>query len=122
MVFAADKGPYVDASVASPSHGLKTIISPPGSYNIPPGSPWRTFNSRNHQGEGQNVLFADGHASFYRVPTVGVDGDNIYTIALDNVNEASRVIGESPWLRSLPPFAPIDAPFTYSSTDSVIFP
>jgi hypothetical protein len=59
------------------------------------------------------MLFADGHASFQRTPIAGVDEDNIYTIAQDNWNLNSRVEGESPWLRSSPPFC---------STDSVIFP
>lgn len=122
MIFAADKGPYIDPSVAAPPPGLKPIIAPPGTYSIPKPNPWQPFNSRNHQGEGQNVLYADGHAEFKRVPTVGVDGDNIYTIALDNVNESSWVAGESPWQRSLPPFTPFGVSSTLSSTDSVIFP
>jgi len=122
MVLAADKGPYPTAQLSPPPPGLKPI--PPGpSYSTKSPEGWSLFNSPNHPGEGQNVLYADGHVQFRRVPTVGVDGDNIYTVALDNYNESSRVAGESPWMRSLPPFLPFDsdgAPF--SSTDSVIFP
>ncbi len=123
MVLAADKGPYVDGSVSSPPPGLKPIAPlGPGYATTPPGA-WAQYNSPNHPGEGQNVLYADGHVEFRRVPTVGVDGDNIYTVALDNYNESSRVAGESPWMRSQPPFFPFifDAP-RLSSTDSVIFP
>lgn len=103
MVFAADKGPYRDATVSLP---------PPPARDASPKE-WRPYNSLNHQGEGQNTLYADGHSSFAKVPIAGIDQDNIYTIALDNWNLNSRVVGESPWLRASPPF---------SSTDSVIFP
>ncbi len=36
-------------------------------------------NSASHQREGQNVLFNDGHVSFERRPTVGIQSDNIWT-------------------------------------------
>lgn len=104
MVFAADKGPYRDAMVPLPPAGMQLDASP---------KEWRPYNSLNHQGEGQNALYADGHSSFARTPLAGVDQDNIYTIALDNWNLSSRIVGESPWLRGAPPS---------SSTDSVIFP
>ena len=113
MVLAADKGPYVDASVPAPMN--LTVSSPRDA--------WRPFNSRNHGGEGQNALFADGHVSFMRTPIAGVESDNIYTVALDNVSLAARVIGESPWVHSAPPFTAIDAEGKHlASTDSVIFP
>ncbi len=35
-------------------------------------------NSPNHNKEGQNVLFGDYHAEFYKTPFCGVDRDNIY--------------------------------------------
>ena len=93
--------------------------SDPARFTVADRTLWRPFNSRNHGGEGQNVLYADGHASFERTPTVGVDHDNIYTVALDNSTYAGIVIGESPWKRSAHPFA---AAPDASSTDSVIFP
>ncbi|MFW6061871.1 MAG: hypothetical protein ACOC93_03590 [Planctomycetota bacterium] len=37
--------------------------------------------SKNHGGEGQNVLYLDMHTEWTRKPTVGVDNDNIYTAA-----------------------------------------
>jgi prepilin-type N-terminal cleavage/methylation domain-containing protein len=40
---------------------------------------WRPYNSRNHNGEGQAVLYVDGHAEFEQRPIVGVNSDNIYT-------------------------------------------
>lgn len=36
-------------------------------------------NSRNHNGAGQNVLYADGHVAFKRVVYCGYGQDNIYT-------------------------------------------
>ncbi len=114
MPLAADKGPYVDANIATPPPDLG-IDALPGK--------WRLFNSPNHSGEGQNVLFADGHVSFQKTPIVGIDHDNIYTISLDNIHPASRIVGESPWRRNAHPFAPVDAlGRLIAGTDSVIFP
>ncbi|MEA2708567.1 MAG: hypothetical protein QOF78_1168 [Phycisphaerales bacterium] len=39
----------------------------------------KVANSNNHDKDGQNVLFGDGHVSFESNPFVGVKGDNIYT-------------------------------------------
>ncbi len=39
-------------------------------------------NTNNHDGDGQNVLFGDGHVEFLQNPFVGVQRDNIYTRAL----------------------------------------
>ena len=113
MVFAADKGPFRDANVAGPAPGLAAEFHGPETYLMKPPPGWKPFNTDNHSNEGQSVLYADGHSEFRRTPTAGMDGDNIYTISLDNFNLSSRAIGELPWLRSLPP---------QSSTDSVIFP
>jgi type II secretory pathway pseudopilin PulG len=39
-------------------------------------------NSLNHAGEGQNVLYDDGHVSFEQNPFVGIQRDNIFTTKL----------------------------------------
>ncbi|HRK31600.1 MAG TPA: DUF1559 domain-containing protein [Tepidisphaeraceae bacterium] len=39
----------------------------------------RRANSLNHQGDGQNVLYADAHVEFRPNPFAGPKGDNIYT-------------------------------------------
>ena len=38
----------------------------------------RAINSLNHGGDGQNVLFGDGHVEFVNRPFVGIQQDNIY--------------------------------------------
>lgn len=119
MAIAADKGPYVDAAAKPPVADPTLIETDPALFTVADLTLWPAFNSPNHGGVGQNVLYVDGHASFVRVPTVGVDHDNIYTVALDNSTYAGIVIGESPWKRSAHPF--MAAPEA-SSTDSVIFP
>lgn len=44
-----------------------------------PGSDIRRANSRNHNGAGQNVLYADGRVEFRDTPFSGIQRDNIYT-------------------------------------------
>jgi prepilin-type processing-associated H-X9-DG protein len=39
----------------------------------------RKVNSTNHDGDGQNVLYGDGHVEFQQNPFVGLMRDNIYT-------------------------------------------
>ena len=119
MALAADKGPYVDAAVKLPIADPTLMGSDLAKFTETDPKLWRPFNTPHHGREGQNVLYADGHASFARTPTVGVDHDNIYTVALDNSTYAGLVIGESPWKRSAHPFS---ATPNASSTDSLIFP
>jgi prepilin-type processing-associated H-X9-DG protein len=39
----------------------------------------RQANSENHEHDGQNVLYGDGHVSWQQTPFCGVQNDNIYT-------------------------------------------
>jgi len=50
------------------------------------GRDMRLGNSNNHDEDGQNVLYADGHAEFQSNPWVGVQRDNIYTARTDTTN------------------------------------
>ncbi|MDQ3441563.1 MAG: hypothetical protein M3478_14565 [Planctomycetota bacterium] len=47
-------------------------------------------NSNNHGGEGQNVLFGDGHVGFRRSPFAGDNKDNIFTNQLGQVVASPR--------------------------------
>ena len=50
-------------------------------------------NSNNHDKDGQNILYGDGHVAWESSPFVGVNKDNIYTTADGKVN-ASSVDGD----------------------------
>jgi prepilin-type N-terminal cleavage/methylation domain-containing protein/prepilin-type processing-associated H-X9-DG protein len=71
----------------------------------------RQGNSSNHDKDGQNVLYADGHAEFVQSPFVGVQLDNIFT---------RRITALSTTLRSA------NSPDSYSGPqdagDSVLLP
>jgi prepilin-type processing-associated H-X9-DG protein len=115
---AADKGAYSDPTVPVPPKTATTQPTGPDFF-----ASWRPYNSRNHQGEGQNVLYADGHVSFERLPAVGVDGDNIYTVAVEAAEPWGRISGESPWARSAHPLPRFDAfGRPVPTTDTVFFP
>ena len=49
----------------------------PGTQSLPGKS---IRNSLNHQGDGQNVAFADAHVEFSRTPTCGEANDHIYNL------------------------------------------
>lgn len=73
---AADMSPWFkDGNIVSPASGS---VPPYPDSNTGLRAD-RLGNSLNHEGEGQNVLFGDGHVEFARTANVGVDGDNIYT-------------------------------------------
>ena len=108
VVIMADKGPYYevgDARSAGNADGLHDRLSGvemPDEWKKP--SPedltvmqqqWGRFNSRNHNGEGQNVLFVDSHVDFVRTPLAGVYRDNIYTIQA-GYNPMDALIGIVP--------------------------
>ncbi|MGB0715789.1 MAG: type II secretion system protein, partial [Phycisphaerae bacterium] len=81
LVMAADRGPnYLLAN--NPDYQSAETGNPLTVDDSPRN--WRSYNSPNHggsnNGEGQNCLFADGHAAFHRTPIVGLDNDNIYTV------------------------------------------
>jgi hypothetical protein len=58
----------------------------PVAGDLNPGSVWsanaavvRKGNSVNHQGDGQNLGYGDGHAEFSRTPIVGEANDHVYS-------------------------------------------
>ena len=68
----------------------------------------KNANSRNHDQDGQNVLYGDGHVEFQQNPFVGVQRDNIFTRRAGSSGFASAPapIGQSP----------------YDANDSVLLP
>jgi prepilin-type N-terminal cleavage/methylation domain-containing protein len=97
MPVNADKGPYFDAGTTNTSNNttpdrLSNVVAPTAATfgGTPPDSilradadKWRPYNSRNHNGEGQDMLFVDGSVRFERKPITGVNSDNIYTYQSD---------------------------------------
>lgn len=140
MAVAADKGPYSGANglTTLPAQettewqaqtGMKTPLS------------WRKFNSGNHggsgAGEGQNVLFGDGHATFEKTPDVGIDKDNIYTKMNSLVNVGNTITPMSSGVLPsrtnntgtgngskavYPGYHSLDNSTSDASTDSLIYP
>ena len=109
MALAADTGPYFTAGSTTTTHGgtndaLSSIKEPAafkaGDQGVTllkkSNDDWRPYNSQNHGGEGQNVLYADGHAEFGRRPIVGVSNDNIYTYADSWTDLEGFMVGKVP--------------------------
>jgi prepilin-type processing-associated H-X9-DG protein len=67
-----------------------TVISTSSSSQMKAG------NSRNHDGDGQNVLYGDGHVEFQQNPFCGVKRDNIYARRADSIGYASSDVINSP--------------------------
>lgn len=130
QIIGADKGPFYD-ELNDPE--WTNSAGDPLSLNDSPKE-WRRYNSANHggrdQGEGQNCLFADGHATFERNPAVGIDSDNIYTVIdfnwTSSLDGENLIHGNQPGYLQPPPYPGQDAFGTgandYSSTDSLIYP
>ncbi|MCH7870188.1 MAG: prepilin-type N-terminal cleavage/methylation domain-containing protein [Planctomycetes bacterium] len=123
MAIMADKGPYFIAGTINTSEGTTrdTVsgVPAPGFGGNPArilrvsNDEWRPYNSRNHNGEGQNVLFLDDHVNFYKKPLAGVNSDNIYTLQGANYRFRTTLLGRLP---SIPNAAPL------TNTDTVIIP
>ena len=93
MPVSADKGPYYRAAtgangewVAGDSKDERSDVQVPSSWGTDPvviikksNEDWRNYNSINHNGEGQTILYVDGHAAFEKKPIEGINKDNIYT-------------------------------------------
>jgi prepilin-type N-terminal cleavage/methylation domain-containing protein/prepilin-type processing-associated H-X9-DG protein len=123
MPVAADEGPYNDQ--ASPGAVPPTNLTTLENLTV---QQWKAYNSGNHggkgTGEGQNILFADGHATFEKTPLAGIDEDNIYTRMYDNASIVGRKAGRHPNNQqpgSYPGYQTWDNTGR-STTDALIFP
>ncbi|NLE60311.1 MAG: hypothetical protein GX616_18325 [Planctomycetes bacterium] len=112
MPLAADKGPY-GAALES---GAKNPGVPTLRFDASPDD-WMPWNSPNHGGEGQVVLFADSHVEFLAKPIVGVNNDNIYTRW--STADGGGTASDLPRIQGTPPTG-IETP--WSDTDSLIYP
>jgi prepilin-type processing-associated H-X9-DG protein len=61
----------------------------------------RQGNSPSHKGDGQNVLFVDGHVAFEERGYCGLDNDNIYLVANDPTGGSP--VGMVPAVRAATP-------------------
>jgi len=84
------------ASDIAPKHGdsfrgvtADTTILTPGTDKRMP------FNAPNHDFEGQNVAYSDGHAEWVRSPTIGQNDDNIWTIGQTSAGFPYPAIGRA---------------------------
>jgi len=69
FALAADINP----GIKSPNYDVTAVV---------PNAPWnitKKGNSGNHEQEGQNVLYGDGHVTYQLTSLCGANNDNIYT-------------------------------------------
>jgi prepilin-type N-terminal cleavage/methylation domain-containing protein/prepilin-type processing-associated H-X9-DG protein len=63
-----------------------------------PSSQMRAANSNNHDKDGQNVLYADGHVDWTTSPYVGTQNDNIFTHrTVSTVTDKGTAASSSPY-------------------------
>jgi prepilin-type processing-associated H-X9-DG protein len=84
---------FAHAADMNPGHDALLKLTP----DSPPAD-LANGNSPNHDRQGQNVLYADGHVDFATTPFAGVGRDNIYTVSAspDGSNTTSQSIWASP--------------------------
>jgi prepilin-type N-terminal cleavage/methylation domain-containing protein/prepilin-type processing-associated H-X9-DG protein len=69
----SDINPGTSVPNNSTGKNVQTVLTTDASSNM------RLANSPNHQQDGQNVLFGDGHAEWENNPFCGTQHDNIFT-------------------------------------------
>jgi len=81
MPMAADRNPWIGSPGAEPKRIALFKPDLPAFRGTPEQA--RHGNSVSHKGDGQNVLFVDGHVAFEQRSYCGLDNDNIYLISAD---------------------------------------
>jgi prepilin-type N-terminal cleavage/methylation domain-containing protein/prepilin-type processing-associated H-X9-DG protein len=120
MPVNADKGPFFDVGTSASNGTVPDRASSVNPANFGTADQilradadrWRPYNSRNHNGEGQNMLFVDGSVRFEKKPITGVNSDNIYTYQDPGYTFENSLIGAKP----------INGKGPRTDTDSVIVP
>ncbi len=139
MPLAADKGPWGTyngqsvtitpdgASGQDPNQGYTTAPTWNGNGQVNTVSgpdDWRRWNSPNHggvgDGEGQVMLFPDGHADFMTKPNSGVGMDNIYTAWDSSTDPTAGMPARAS--KGTPPTNNDRDIIPSSQTDSMIYP
>ena len=77
--------PTLPANILGSEHPLLSDMNPGTAILLQltsQGSPkeMRAGNSLNHRGDGQNIVYADGHVEFAETPFAGVQRNNIFTV------------------------------------------
>ena len=103
----ADVNPGVSPSA---SDDVTKVLSTSSSRDT------RLGNSNNHDKDGQNVLFGDGHVDFVQNPFVGVQRDNIYTARTTTTTTAYGGQGVTATLTAACLTSPYDA------NDTILIP
>ncbi len=111
MAILADRNPLITFGPNSDGGGVMGTVF---SANVGLKSP-------NHDGDGQSVAFADGHAVFSGSSSVGVGGDNIYTAWIPKAGGGWDVAGALS-SSSLPKGEVRDATGNITSAGSVLGP
>jgi prepilin-type processing-associated H-X9-DG protein len=77
-------------------------------------------NSKNHDQDGQNVLYADGHAEFQQTPLCGPNNDCIYTVAATtSTTNGLSVTGANPTGTACDPKTATDSVLLINITNQV---
>ncbi len=95
MAIAGDMSPWFkDGDMVWPG----TINGGPQLITVDDKTTHKLGNSVHHKGEGQNVLYGDGHVEWTKTSNAGVENDNIYTYwsATQNPTEQDMQGGSNP--------------------------
>jgi hypothetical protein len=76
-----------DFAIAADRNDCDTTRSPQGVNSNEAASRQKLTNSKNHETDGQNILFNDGHCEWSTTAFAGANKDNIYSRA--NITPAS---------------------------------
>ncbi len=86
--------PFFDAARLVIGGDENNGSDPTNGGNLPNKSQMKNVvNSRNHGGDGQVLLYGDGHAKFSKTAYAGMAGDNVYTSRGFSTDAPSEIAG-----------------------------